>query len=345
MTLHIAMTFDHMEVDKSNLHSHLGLYDYSSADNGDSANPNDGYSRITVGADGKLTTVTNLTGSIIKYVYLPKVTARSPEESPFVVIGARFGQTDNSANTNLMLVKAGTVTLSALTANVIGPNGGYVEFVLDRTNGQGLIYRDGIHVGQIGVNASMMNAIKTVTEFHVAIAKKNYSWNVPFWVRDIYVLECDDVYPNSRLGAVNIRAVPVVVDSVNGFDKDAIAVQSSLGQKITSADGSPWVNAGGVVKSSALSGELGFHLDTSSVPVAGQIAAAVFIGARRQGATMITTALEKTQDGISGNTDSLDLSPLGAERIKYCRPFAVKSAIGDAKSISDVTFKFKFQGE
>lgn len=345
MTLHIAMTFDHMEVDNSNLHSHLGLYDYSPADNGNSADPNDGYSRTTVGADGKLTTVANQTGSNIRYVYLPKVTARSPEESPFVVIGARFGQTDNSTNTSLMLVKAGTVVLSALTASVIGPNGGYVEFVLDRTNGQGLIYRDGIHVGQIGVNVSMLNAIKTATEFHVAIAKRNYSRTVPFWVRDIYVLECDDVYPNSRLGAVSIRAVPVVVDSVSGFDKDVIAAQSSLGQKITSADGSPWSNAAGAVKSSALSGELDFHLDTSSVPVDGQIAAAVFIGARRQGATMITTALEKTQDGTSENADSLDLSPLGVERIKYCRPFAAKSAISDQKSVSEVAFKFKFQGE
>lgn len=345
MTLHIAMTFDHMEVDNSNLHSHLGLYDYSSADNGDSTNPNDGYSRATVGADGKLTTVTNLTGSISRYIYLPKINVKSPEESPFVIIGARFGQTDNSTGTNLLLVKAGTVKLSALTASAIGPNGGYVEFVLDRTNGQGLIYRDGIHVGQIGVNASMLNAIKTATEFHVAIAKKNYSANIPFWVRDIYALECDDVYPNKRLGAVNIKAVPVVVESASGFDKDVGGAQSSFGQKIASADGSAWVNTNGVVRTAALSGEVGFRLDTSAIPVEGQVGAAVFIGARRQGATMITTELEKTQDGVSSNIDSLDLTPLGVERIKYCRPFAVKSAIGDAKSLSDVTFKFKFQGE
>lgn len=345
MTLHVAMTFDHMEVDKSNLHSHLGLYDYSPADNGDSTNPNDLYSRATIEPDGKLTTVTSLTGAVTRYIYLPKINVKSPEESPFVVIGARFGQTDNSANTSLFYVKAGTVQLNAVTASMIGPNGGYVELVIDRINAQGLIYRDGIQVGQFSGNATMINAMKTATDFSVAVAKKNYSWNHPFWVRDIYVVECDDVYPNKRLGAVNIKAVPVVVESVSGFDKDVGDAQSSFDQKITSAEGSAWANANGVVRTAALSGELGFRLDTSAIPVEGQIGAAVFIGARRQGSTMVTTELEKTQDGVSNNVDSLDLTPLGVERIKYCRPFAVKSTIGDAKSISDVTFKFKFQGE
>lgn len=164
-------------------------------------------------------------------------------------------------------------------------------------------------------------------------------------IRDIYVVQSDDVYPNERLGPVVISDVPVVVDSVSGFDKDSVDMQSIANQSLTAGPSTSFTASAQVAKLNEMSGEIGFRLDLDPAKADRFIGAAVRVGAKRSGTTPIATKVEVGRYGQTIDRNSVALPNNGSERMHFGTPVSHKdSPTETGTSVIDLTYKLKVTG-
>lgn len=227
----------------------------------------------------------------------------------------------------------------------------YIEIRLDLETGWAAVWVDGALMDNR--NISLSSSVPYINQygwigFNLPIREYSGSSKTVddmTSIRDVYVVQSDGIYPNDRLGPVVISDVPVVVDSVIGFDKDLANMQSIANQFITGGPSTPFTAAAQVAKLTEMAGEIGFRLDLDQTKADRYIGAAVRVGAKRSGSVPITTKVEIDRYGQKTERNSVALPSIGSERLHFGTPVSHKDDPAETgTSVVDLTYKLKVTG-
>lgn len=237
-----------------------------------------------------------------------------PDKTKVFWFGARFRNTNNGGYGIFRFQNdAGTVVEPMLSNHAsLGLAGGtgtpevFLEIEINYPENFIRFYKDGVKVFDMVFSAGSP-ALYTMWGAGARIAFgvlfKNAtayaSANLAHMVRDISVVVDDGVGVTKRMGPVNIKSAPIIVDGVVGADKTAAASQTTLNQPITNtASGGAFAKPSGVVKLSAANSAVNFRLDLTNIP-GKRLAAAVLVGARRASGAIPTVEASQTVNGTT----------------------------------------------
>jgi hypothetical protein len=169
-------------------------------------------------------------------------------------------------------------------------------------------YKDGAQVFEgsfSGLQAALYAFFTSATPITFGVLYKTATpWTAAtptdqFKFRDASVVIDDGVGITKRMGVVNIKRAPIVVDSVVGGDKDAAGTQTVLNQAITNTvSGGQFAKPSGSTKLTAANSAVNFHLDLSGVP-GKRLAVGVIVGARRTAVVQPVVELSQVVNGTT----------------------------------------------
>lgn len=297
-------------------------------------------------------------GASLVTLRFPRVFLKANTEASALVIGFRLKNFQVDSNTQLYQLQFPGFGVSAGPAGTSHGlvNGKlykeiFVELVIDRTVVKPIdVYIDGVLAGTHNLmSANFLSAMNTSGYFDFYLPIREYSplavtMEQAFQVRDVYVQEIDDVYPNVRLGPVSVKNVPLKVVAASGFDKSPAELETILNQFLAATGSNPFQKNSGVATTNDSSAEIEFEPDLTGIDVSRQIALGFRTGATRRGVKQVTSVVE-IDDGTTQSSRTVVTTPdSDTDRMAFSTPYAAKSIGDESVDLNNMTYKLKING-